>query len=179
MSVRNHPRYGIATTSQCAGGGYPHVPRKGHDGNHANFDPEYYHHLSLQHTSGYPFAHVNHYPTTTTAAGPMDAYMKPMETALSYLNPMDGPFDPSGMIMQNTIGEPSATSGTREGYVVYVLYQLVKLGFNMVIAKRILDAATSMSLRLLNSYGKVDREALQKALLAANIPLDRIRGLFR
>lgn len=154
MSVRNHSS--TARTSQCMS-----QRRKG-DGHHytgAAFDNH-----ALSHTSGYPYEHLNHYPTATTAAGYGD-WIKAYGTYLSSLNPMVGPFDPAGKIMENTIGfEPDFRGTSAQEYIPHALLELMRIGFNLVIAKKILDMAIQMSLNLFDGYGRVDMNTVQNIL---------------
>lgn len=154
MSVRNHSS--TARTSQCMKKKRDHVSHL-----EAKFD---FH--TPSHTSGYPFEHLhhmehlNHYPAATTAAD-YGELLKSAGSYLSPLNPMNGAFNPAGKIMKSTIGFDPTYSGTNtQEYVSHALLELVRVGFNLVIAKKILDTAISMSFNILDTSGKLNRDAV-------------------
>lgn len=158
MSVRNHSS--TARTSQCMNKKRDHVPHL-----EAKFD---YH--APSHTSGYPFEHLqhmehlNHYPAATTAAD-YSEMIKSAGSYLSPLNPMNGAFNPAGKIMESTIGfDPNYSGQTAQEYIPHALLELVRVGFNLVIAKKILDAAIRLSVNIFDTSGKVDAVALTNLL---------------
>jgi len=108
-------------------------------------------------TSGYPFHHLNHYPTASTAAG-ANEYFK-------YMSPMEGAFDPVGKVMENTIGfNPEFKASNGPELFSHGLLELVRIGFNMVIAKKIMDAAVFYGVKLFLSTGLVDMPVLRQLI---------------
>lgn len=164
MSVRNHSNSSIARTSgKCIGEAQGKEHHSAHKFPGGGWAPSYHNsrleaqfNMNAYHpTSGYPFHHLNQHPTASTAAG-ADEYFK-------YMSPMEGGFDPAGKVMENTIGfNPDFKPSNYPEVVSHGLLELVRIGFNMLIAKKILDAAVFYGVKLFLPTGTVDMQQLRQ-----------------